>query len=41
MLEVIEAEYGKRLDILNHFDLLAGTSMGGASALICSRIGNL
>ena len=37
MLEVIQEKYGQDKDILQYFDLLAGTSIGGVYALSCSQ----
>ncbi len=44
ILSVIEEKYGKGgkgCDILEYFDLIAGTSVGGAFAVACNVMKNL
>lgn len=39
--EIVEEIYGEEKEVLDYFDLLAGTSVGGDCALICHNTGSL
>ncbi len=44
ILSAIHEKYGKEkeeTDFLEHFDLVAGTSVGGAFAIVCNRMKTL
>ncbi len=43
ILSVIEEKYGKNgeVNVLEHFDLIAGVSIGGALALSCNAMKNM
>lgn len=38
MCEVLEELYGGEKEIMDHFDLLAGTSVGGVACLVLNRM---